>query len=82
MPSTVAQAPASRRSAGVPGASKSGSATSGSPASAVSVFLSILLLAVSGRLCRQQKADGTMYPGSDPASRSRRARASSGRGPV
>ena len=50
-------------------------------ASAVSVFLSILLLAVSGRLSRQWKADGTMYSGSDSASRSRSAPASSGRGP-
>ena len=65
MPSTVLQAAASRSSVGVPGASWFSATTASSAASAVSFFLSILLLAVSGRLSRQWKTAGTMYSGSD-----------------
>ena len=67
-PSNVAHAAAIRCSVGVLGAwspcSPSTSLSSSSAASAVSAFVSILPLAVSGRLSRQWKADGTMYSGS------------------
>ncbi len=63
------------------GGSALSATASSSPASAVSAFLSILLLAVSGRLDRQWKADGTMYSGSDSPSRSRSISTGSGCAP-
>jgi hypothetical protein len=64
---------------GVLGASEPMSTASSSAASVVSAFRSILLFAVSGRPSSQWNADGTMYSGSDAASRSRKTSTSTGR---
>src|SRR5439155_416302 len=73
MPSTSDHAAASQFSVSVFGPSWCCSTTSSSPASAFNAFLSILPLPVSGSVCRQWKADGTIYFGSDSPSRFRAA---------